>query len=159
MAGLWPLHGITVPMLLAPVVAAVAGTFAVLLIPDGIQWWQPILAPLTVVAMAHAVARRLPAQLLVATGVFGLWTGTRVGGLGGALLLLSAWAVVVAPVTWIARLPVPAVILRLLWLVPVVGALWVLQGALTTEVVYAVAATMTAAAAIQIMVAIHPRSG
>ncbi|MFN2315533.1 MAG: hypothetical protein ABR551_09240 [Gemmatimonadales bacterium] len=158
-AGLWPLHGVTVPVLLAPLLVAVGGTFAVLLIPDGIQWWQPVLAPLAVLAMAHAVARRSPAQLLVAAGVFGLWTGTRPGGFGGALLLVSAWMLVVVPGTWLGRLPVPGVIPRTLGLVPVVGTVAVLHGGLVTEVAYTVAATLVAAAGIQIMGTIHPRSG
>lgn len=158
-AGLWPLHGVTVPVLLAPLLIALGGTFAVLLIPDGVQWWQPVLAPVAVLGMAHAVARRLPAQLLVAAGVFGLWTGTRVGGLGGALLLVSAWMLVVVPVTWMARLPVPGVVVRLAWLVPGAGAIAVLHGGLMTEVAYTVAATLVAAAGIQIMVGIHPKSG
>lgn len=158
-AGLWPLHGVTVPVLLAPLLIAVGGTFAVLLIPDGIQWWQPVFAPVAVLAMAHAVARRLPAQLLVAAGVFGLWTGTRVGGLGGALLLVSAWMLVVVPVTWMARLPVPGVVMRLVWLVPMVGAILVLHGGLVTEVAYTVAATLVAATGIQLRTAIHPTSG
>lgn len=152
-AGLWPVHGLAVAVLLAPVVVAVSGGFAVLLIPDGLQWWQPILAPLAVLAMAHAVARRLPGQLLVAAGVFGLWTGTRAGGIGGAALLMSAWVLVVAPTTWIARLPVPRVLVRLAWLVPVAGAVGVLQGGLRTEVAYTLVAALTAATAIRVMLA------
>ena len=151
LAGLWPLHGVSVPVLLGPVVVAVGGVFAALLIPDGIQWWQPILAPLAVVAMAHAVARRLPAQCLMAAGVYGLWTGTRAGALGGALLVMSAWALVMVPVSWAARLPVTPVAARLLWLPSVAGALALLHGAITTEVTYTLAAVIIGAAGLLIL--------
>lgn len=135
-AGLWPLHGVTRPVLLAPLTIAIGGVFAVSLVPDGVRWWQPALAPLALAGMAHAVARRLPGPLLVAAGIFGLWTGTPDGALGGAILLASAWAMVVLPTTWIGRVPVAPVVVRLLWLVPAVGALVLLRGAMTTEVVY-----------------------
>ncbi len=151
LAGLWPLHGISVPVLLAPVVVAVGGIFAALLIPDGIQWWQPVLAPLAVVAMAHALARRLPAQFLMAAGVFGLWTGSRAGALGGAVLVMSAWALVMVRVSWAARLPVTPVAARLLWLPTIAGAIALLHGALTTEVTYTVAAVILGAAALIIL--------
>lgn len=151
LAGLWPLHGVAVPVLLAPVVVAVGGLFAVPLIPDGIQWWQPILAPLAVVAMAHALARRLPAQVLMAAGVFGLWTGTLAGALGGAVLVMSAWALVMVPVSWAARLPVGPVAARLLWVPAVAGAIALLHGAITTEVTYTLAAVIIAAAALIIL--------
>jgi hypothetical protein len=151
LAGLWPLHGVSVPVLLAPVVVAVGGVFAALLIPDGIQWWQPILAPLAVVAMAHAIARRLPAQFLMAAGVFGLWTGTLAGAFGGAVLVMSAWALVMVPGSWAARLPVTPVGARLLWLPSVAGAIALLQGAITTEVTYTLAAVLIAAAGMVIL--------
>lgn len=148
LAGLWPLHGVSVPVLLAPVVMAVGGVFAALLIPDGIQWWQPILAPLAVVAMAHALARRLPAQFLMAAGVFGLWTGTLAGALGGAGLVMSAWMLVMLPASWAARLPVAPIAARLLWLPSVAGGMLLLHGAITTEVTYTLAAVLVAAAGI-----------
>ncbi len=151
LAGLWPLHGVSVPVLLGPVVVAVGGVFAALLIPDGIQWWQPLLAPLAVVAMAHALARRLPAQLLMAAGVFGLWTGTLAGALGGAVLVMSAWALVMLPVSWAARLPVTPGAARLLWLPSVAAAIVLLHGAITTEVTYTLAAVVIAAAGIVIL--------
>ncbi|HUG28042.1 MAG TPA: hypothetical protein VMK53_07060 [Gemmatimonadales bacterium] len=151
LAGLWPLHGVSVPILAAPLVVAVGAVFAALLIPDGIQWWQPILAPLAVLAMAHALARRLPAQFLMAAGVFGLWTGTRAGALGGAVLVMSAWALVMVPVSWAARLPVTPVAARLLWLPTVAGAIALLHGAITTEVTYTLAAVILGAAAIIIL--------
>jgi hypothetical protein len=151
LAGLWPLHGVSVPILLAPVVVAVGGVFAALLIPDGVQWWQPLLAPLAVVAMAHALARRLPSQLLMAAGVFGLWSGTLAGALGGAVLVLSAWALVMVPVSWAARLPVAPVAARLLWLPSVAGAIALLHGAITTEVTYTLAAVVIGAAGLLIL--------
>lgn len=151
LAGLWPLHGISIPVLLAPVVVAVGGSFAALLIPDGIQWWQPILAPLAVVAMAHALARRLPAQFLAAAGVFGLWTGTRAGALGGAVLVVSAWVMVAVRVSWAGRLPVSPVAARLLWLPALAGGMALLQGAIATEVTYTLAAVILGAAAIIIL--------
>ncbi len=148
LAGAWPLHGLTVPVLLGPIVVAVAGVFATLLIPDGVQWLQPLAAPLALVAMLHALAWRRVDQFLAMAGLYGLWTGTRAGALGGALLIGTAWCLAVAPTTWIGRVPVPPAGRRLAWLIPIVGALAVQRGAIATETVYAVLATLVAAAGV-----------
>jgi hypothetical protein len=145
LAGVWPLHGVTIPVLLAPVAIAVAGTFATLLIPDGVQWWQPVAAPLALAAMAHAVAQRRVAQLLVAGGLFGLWTGLPLGALGGGLLILSGWFAVTAPETWLGRLPIPFPVRQLAGLLPATGVLLVLHAGLRTEVAWSLAGAAIAA--------------
>jgi len=151
-AGIWPLHRLSVPILLAPVAVAVSGTFAVLLIPDGVQWWQPIFAPLALIGMAHAIAVRRSDQLLVAMGMYGLWTGTRLGALGGALLIGAGWVGAVAPSTWMARLPVSPLVARLALLVPAAGAMLVQRGGIATETGYAVLFTAVVAVAITVFV-------
>lgn len=139
LAGLWPLHGITLPVLLAPVAIAVGGTFATLLVPDGVRWWQPLAAPLALAAMAHAVAHRRPEPLLIAAGLFGLWTGEAAGALGGGLLILAGWILAVAPSTWLGRLPVPAPARRFAAILPATGALLVLHAGMRTEVAWSLA--------------------
>lgn len=147
-AGIWPLHGITIPVLLAPVAIAVGGTFATLLVPDGVQWWQPLAAPLALAAMAHAVAHRRPEPLLIAAGLFGLWTGEAVGAVGGGLLILSAWSLTIFPSTWLGRLPVPGSVRKLAGVFPAAGVLLVLQAGIGTEVAWSLAGAAIGAYAI-----------
>lgn len=137
-AGLWPWHGFTIPVLLAPVSVAVGGTFAVMLVPDGVQWWQPLAAPLAVVAAGHAVATGRAAGALVATGVYGLWTGTQLGAIGGALLITSGWVVCLAPRSWLARLPWPPRVLPATWIIPAAGLLAVLHAGVRGELAYTI---------------------
>jgi hypothetical protein len=148
-SGLWPAHGITIPVLLAPVAVAVSA-YATLLLPDGVQFWQPLLAPVALVAMMHGVAQRRTEQVLLAAGVYGVWTGTREGTVGGALLVGAAWLMVVVPATWLSRLSPPRRLIRLAWLLPCWGAVLVLRGGVSTQIVYSVVAALTSASAIMI---------
>lgn len=149
LAGAWPLHGATVPVLLAPAAIPVAGTFATLLVPDGVQWWQPLAAPLAIVAMAHALARRRLPVFFVAAGLFGLWTGQVSGALGGSLLVLTGWGAAVGPVSWLARVRFPAPVHRLAGLVPAVGVAEVLRGGMHGEITWLLVAVLVGAAALQ----------
>lgn len=143
-AGLWPVHGATVPVLLAPLAIAVGGLWAARLLPDGVAYWQPLFAPLAVLAAVHAGRRRRWPVLLVASGAFGLWTGREAGLLGGSVLIGAGWLLAVLPTTWLGRLPVPPVMARLAWLVPAGGALGVLEAGIGTEVTYTVLLTAAA---------------
>jgi hypothetical protein len=148
-SGLWPVHGITIPVLLSPLAIAVSA-YATLLLPDGVQFWQPLLAPVALVAMMHGVAQRRTGQVLVAAGVFGAWTGTREGTVGGALLVGAAWLMVVVPATWLSRLSPPRLLIRVAWLLPCWGAVLVLRGGVSTQIVYSMVAALTMAVAIAI---------
>lgn len=144
LAGAWPLHGVMVPVLLAPTALAVGGVFGTFLIPDGVQWFQPIFAPLALVGMLHAMAWRRVDSLLIMGGLYGLWTGTREGAVGAALLIGTGWLLAVVPGTWIGRVPIPPKVSRLAWVFPIVGVLAVQRGGIMTETTYAVLATIVA---------------
>jgi hypothetical protein len=100
--------------------------------------------------MMHGVAQRRIEQVLLAAGVFGVWTGTREGTVGGALLVGAAWLMVVVPVTWLSRLSPPRHLMRLVWLLPCWGAVLVLRGGVSTQIVYSMVAALTMAVAIAI---------
>lgn len=148
LAGAWPLHGMTPPIVLAPTVVPLAGTFGTLLIPDGVQFWQPLLAPLTLMGMMHAQAHRRTDALLLGGALLGFWTATRPGAVGGALLALTAWILSLQSGSWLGRVPRPRGMVMVLALIPAAGALLVLHGHLATEVTYGLVAAAVAAAAI-----------
>lgn len=147
-AGSWPLHRLAAPDLVLPLVIPLAGTFGALLIPDGLRYWQPLLAPLTLLGVAHAVTRRNTETLLLSGGLLGFWTGTVPGAIGGALLVLSAW-VLISGGGFGFRTPGPhPPLVRAAHLVPAVGALLVLRGHLATEVTYGLVAVAIVAMAL-----------
>lgn len=148
LAGAWPLHGVTVPIVVAPLVIPLAGTFGTLLVPDGMQFWQPLLAPLTLIGMMHAQAHRRTDALLLGGGLLGFWTATLPGALGGALLVLTAWILSLRAGSWLGRVPRPRGMAVMLALIPSAGVLLVLRGHLATEVTYGILAAAVAAVAI-----------
>lgn len=148
LAAVWPWHGVSVPILLAPLAAGALGAVGTLLVPDGVQWWQPIFAPLALVGMGHGVAWRRMDQVLVAAGMYGCWTGTRTGTLGGMMLVATGWILAVAPSTWIGKLPVAPLVARLLWLFPGGGVLLVQRAGIATETGYAILFSAVVAASI-----------
>lgn len=90
LTGLWPLHSMASGHILAPVAAVLIGRVAARAAPAGVEYWQRIALPLLIVGAWHGLARRGMATVLVAAGMFGLWTGTRAGSIGGALLVAAA---------------------------------------------------------------------
>jgi len=159
LAGQWPWHGAAVPILLAPLAVAVVGGFGVRLIPDGLQWWQPILAPLTLMALMHAAAHRRMPAFLVAAGLFGLWTGTLAGTGGGAALVGVGWILFVAPVTWLGRLNRPRAVAGLGGMFVAAAGILVLRAGLATEVGYSLVGTMVVATAVATTAEAHlPRA-
>lgn len=148
LAGAWPLHGLMVPVLLAPMAVAVGGVVGGVLVPDGVQWLQPILAPIALVGMLHAIAWRRLDQWLIVAGMYGIWTGTREGAVGGAMLIGTGWLRATLPATWLGRLPIPAAAACVAMLAPAGGILGILRGGLGTETVYAALATLVTGVAI-----------
>lgn len=148
LAGAWPLHGMTPPIVVAALVIPLAGTFGTLLIPDGMQFWQPLLAPLTLVGMMHAQAHRRTDALLLGGALLGFWTATLPGALGGTVLMLTAWILSLQAGSWLGRIPRPRGVVGILALIPAAGALLVLHGHLATEVAYGIVAAAVAAVAI-----------
>lgn len=149
-SGSWPLHG-RVPALTMPLVIPLAGTFGVLLIPDGLRYWQPLLAPVTILGMLHAVAHRRLDRLMVSVALLGFWTATIPGATGGVLLTASAVALVLLPTAVVRRHAPPRLVAVATQLVPAVGLLLVLRGHLATEVAYGLVAAWIGAAAIGLM--------
>lgn len=139
--GAWPLHGAGVPPAAALLALPLVALFGTLLVPDGIRFWQPLLAPLTLLGMMHALAAARPDRLLLHGGLLGLWTATPPGAVGGAVLV--ACAVAVAGRT--SSLPGA---LRVLAVLPAAGVVLVVRGHLQTEVVYGLAAAAVVAFAI-----------
>lgn len=146
LVGSWPFHGLVPPLLLAPVAVAVGFWFGILLVPDGVAWWHPVLAPLALFGMAWAASWRRIDALLIAAGVFGLWTGQVRGGLGGAVLVLAGWTLAVGRGTRFARLPSFDGLQSVAAAGLAAGGYLVLQGALRADTGYGVLWLLIAAA-------------
>jgi hypothetical protein len=155
LAGLWPLHGLVPPPILAPLGGLVMVRLGVAALPQGMQAWQTIVAPLAVVALLWAGVVSREAMGLAAAAMFAAITAP--AGQGDAALLLFALAGVAAALPLVPMaitLPrwLPP---RLGWLIPALAAWPVLEAGLRSQVAYtvlmaggvALAAAVAAAAA------------
>lgn len=150
LAGLWPLHGGTIPVLLTPSAWALGGGWAGALVPDGLEYWQPLTFPVTLVGMVHALASRRFGVFTAAAGILGVWAADSRGLWGGGILIGYSWFLTVASVTWLGRPPWPPMLIRLLGIFPVVGAALLIPAVLKAEVVYGLVGIAIAAGAIAI---------
>lgn len=153
LAGLWPLHGVVLP-LAAPLAGVLLIRLGAHTVPSGMGHWAPAFMPLALLGIVHAAATigkratRLQRviELLVGVALLGVFAGGE--GVRGATWLLAASAVV--PWSWLFRVlpPRPWGLGRLLWLPVIWGALLVLTAGLVAQVTYTVLAAGGIAVAI-----------
>lgn len=151
-AGLWPLHGVVLP-LAAPLAGVLLIRLGAYALPNGMEHWAPVFMPLALLGVWHAAtsAREVPArrrrlvELLVGLSLFGIFAGGE--GTTGAVWLLVAAALI----PWSLLLPTGATsgsIGRLVGLPLIWGSLLVVTGGLAAQVTYTTLAAGGIAAAI-----------
>lgn len=72
---------------LIPASIALLGRVGAELLPAGVVLWQGIAMPAALVLAFVGVRRRRPELLAIAVGAYGLWSGTLLGRIGGAMVL------------------------------------------------------------------------
>lgn len=155
LAGLWPLQSLVPPPILAPLGGLVMVRLGVAALPEGMQAWQTIVAPLAVIALLWAGVTASEAMGLGAVAMFAAVTAPP--GQGDPALLLFALAGVAAALPLVPlAFPMPRWLPpRLGWLIPALVAWPALEAGLRSQVAYtvlmaggvAVAAAISAATA------------
>lgn len=153
LAGLWPLHGLVLP-LVAPLAGVVLIRLGTGPLPDGAEHWAPLAMPVLVIGAWHAAATinpqvitRRTAALLVAGGLAGGLAGA--DGITGAWYLLATalvlpWLVLSAE--FLRRIPLRLGMLA--WLVPGYAGWLVAQAGLNRQVTYTVLLVAAVAVAV-----------
>ncbi|HET8622214.1 MAG TPA: hypothetical protein VFM14_01495 [Gemmatimonadales bacterium] len=90
--GLWPLHGVVQPVMLAPLGALLWLRFAEPVAHEGLAHWQPLFVLLAVVGLWHAAWDGRLGSVLVALGFEALASVASISGLAFAVLLVAAFA-------------------------------------------------------------------
>ncbi|HEX9166104.1 MAG TPA: hypothetical protein VF862_09345, partial [Gemmatimonadales bacterium] len=148
--GVWPCPPLTPGWVLAPAAFALAGRFAPETVPLGFAWWLPAVFPVAIVGVALGLLQGRVAVALGSTAWLGLWIGTPESRLGAGILVVIA---TVAPLAGRVRaVEWSGLVSRILWAGGGIGAVLVLWGGLTVEVVYSVLLAILAAATL-----LHPR--
>ena len=151
LAGLWPLHGISFP-LLAPLSGIVLIRLGANPMAAAMQHWSPVFIPLALLGLGHGVAtpggewsrpRRL-IEILVALALLGAFAGG--DGIVGAGWLLGGAALVPWVFYPLVQLTRRHGLARISWLPLAWGALLVISGGLTSQVTYTVLAAAGIAA-------------
>jgi hypothetical protein len=151
LAGLWPLHGISFP-LLGPLSGIVLIRLGANPMAGAMQHWSPVFIPLALLGLGHGVAapggesfrpRRL-IEVLVALALLGIFAGG--DGLIGAGWLLGGAALVPWVFYPLRDLTRRYGLARVFWLPLVWGGLLVITGGLTSQVSYTVLAAAGIAA-------------
>jgi hypothetical protein len=159
LSGLWPIQGVVPPPILAPLAGLLMVRIGVDALPEGMQGWQTVVAPLAVVSLWWGGVTARPAMALAAAGMFGAMVVP--AGQGDGPLLLFGMAGVAAVLPFVpALVGTPAWLpTRLGWLIPAVAAWPVLEAGLRSQVAYSVlmAAGIAAAAAASALAASAPR--
>jgi hypothetical protein len=157
-AGLWPLHGLVLP-LAAPIAGILLIRIGAHALPNGMEHWAPLFIPLAVLGIWHgAVPSSHPQSVLrrwmeMLTGMAIIGTFAGGDGVTGAYWLLAA--VTVIPLT-VLGVPVERKgggLTSLFWLPVAWGLLLVTAGGLASQVTYTVLAALGIAAAIQVYAA------
>jgi hypothetical protein len=150
LSGLWPIQGVVPPPILAPLAGLLMVRIGVNALPEGMQGWQTVVAPLAVMSLWWAGITARPAMGLAAAGMFGAMAVP--AGQGDGPMLLFGMAGVAAVLPFVpAQVSTPAWLpARLGWLVPAVAAWPVLEAGLRSQVAYSVlmAAGLSAAVAV-----------
>jgi len=140
LAGLWPLHRQMPGPLTAPIGALLVARVALPAVPDGLEHWRALAAPLVVAGIWHAALTGRLALLAIGLAWVGLLAPGGHGLAGAALLLAGALLLELAR-PFGAVDPRRAVAVRLaLGLATGCGALLAVEAALGGEVVYSVVA-------------------
>ncbi|MGH7527278.1 MAG: hypothetical protein ACREMX_11300 [Gemmatimonadales bacterium] len=149
-AGLWPLHGQTPGVLLAPVGVLLLARVGLPALPAGMEHWRALAMPVLLLGIWHAalVERGRSPLLAVGGALLGLVTLTPEGRVGAAWLLGAALGLqLVDPHSGDDR-SLLRVVRRAGWVAAGWGGLHALEGGFRTEVVYTVLAVAGAAHAI-----------
>ena len=142
--GIWPCPPLTPGWVLAPAAFALAGRFAPETVPLGLAWWLPAVFPVAIVGMVRGLLQGQGAAALGSIAWLGLWIGTPESRLGAGILV--AISVVVPLAARVRAAEWSSLVSRILWAGGGMGAVLVLWGGLTVEVVYSVLLAMLAAA-------------
>lgn len=138
-AGLWPLHRQVSAALLAPVGALLLVRVVLPAVPDGLEYWRPLVMPAVVLGIWHAALGGRLAGVAVGLAWVGLLGASREGLSGAALLMAGALALELAGQTGRVHRWRPVVRVASA-LAAGAGALLAVESGLGVEVVYTVLA-------------------
>jgi hypothetical protein len=130
-----PSFGYLTSWRLLPAAAGLVGGLGGTLLPAGVQLWQGIVLPLSLVGMGWGIVRRRPGDVIALVGAYGLWSGTHLGRVGGYLLLGCAVGWFLMPSVRAAR---DRIAVRLAAGVACAGLVLTLAGGLEAQVGYTV---------------------
>lgn len=140
LAGLWPLHRQMPGPLTAPIGAMLVARVALPAVPDGLEHWRALAAPLVVAGIWHAALTGRLALLAIGLAWVGLLAPGGHGLAGAALLLAGALVLELARPFGAANPRRAAAVRLALGLATGCGALLAVEAALGGEVVYSVVA-------------------
>jgi len=140
LAGLWPLHRQMPGPFTAPVGALLVARVALPAVPDGLDHWRALAAPLVVAGIWHAALTGRPALLAIGLAWVGMLAPGGQGLAGAALLLGGALLLELARPFGAANPRRAAAVRLAVGLASGCGALLAVEAALRGEVVYTVLA-------------------
>jgi len=138
--GLWPLHGVVRPVLLAPLGAALWLRVAAPAVAEGLAHWQPLFVALAVAGLWHAAAAGRLASVLVALAFAALASLGPQSSAAAALLIAAAFTLELPRPEAGAALVTVEVLRRLGFAASAVGAMLAFTAGLRAEVVLTVLA-------------------